>query len=230
MSRRFVPPAVAAFGIGQEAALAQAVLRAREEGFTDGRLYGQQEGHHAGREEGAAQAREALTAELDRLRSEYAKLDQQISVAAALHRMVSARAADLAALEAATRAAAAAALQALFPVLVSRAAGMEINALLQDALTERAAETLRLHAHPDTLKAIVGEGGVAAEAGRLVLTADAALPPGAAEIAWTGGGLTFDPAALLGHVVAMLEAAPLPAAATLPPSTPSSDMSEETPT
>ncbi len=222
MSRRFIPPAVAAFGGGADAALAEAVARAREEGFTEGRLHGLQDGHAAGRREGEMQTRELLQAELAALRGEYAKLDQQILVSTALDRVLSARAADLAALDLATRAAIAAALRTLFPVLLARSAGMEVEALLREALTERPDETLRLRAHPDTLEAIADEtGGRQEEPARLTLVADASLAPGAAEIAWTGGGLTFDPAGLLEHVVAMLGAASPPAATTpLPTSSP----------
>ncbi len=230
MSRRFIPPAVAIFAGGTDAAFAAAVARAREEGFMEGRLHGLQEGHAAGRLEGETRVRETLQAELDALRTNYAKLDQQNLVSAALDRVLAARAADLAALDLAARTAITAGLRTVFPVLLACSAGMEVEALLQAALTERPDETLRLRAHPDTLAAVTGDArGALPDAARVTLVADPSLATGAAEIAWTGGGLTFDPASLLEHVAAMLGAVPpSPAAAPIPPSSP--EPAEEPPT
>jgi flagellar biosynthesis/type III secretory pathway protein FliH len=230
MSRRFIPPAVAIFAGGTDAALAAAVARAREEGFMEGRLHGLQEGHAAGRLEGETQMRETLQAELAALRGEYAKLDQQNVVSAALDRVLAARAADLAALDLATRTAIAAALRTLFPVLLACSQGMELEVLLQAALTERPDETLRLRAHPDTLAVVAGEvSGGPPDTTRVTLVADPSLAPGAAEIAWTGGGLTFDPANVLQQVVTLLGAVPpAPATPLLPPSSP--EPAEEPPT
>jgi len=222
MSHRFIPPAVAMFAGGTDAAVAASVARAREEGFMEGRLHGLQEGHAAGRLEGETQARESLQAELVALRSEYAKLDQQNLVSAALDRVLAARAADLAALDLATRTAITAALRILFPVLLARAQGMELEVLLREALTEHPDETLRLRAHPDTLAAMTGEAPAGLpDTARVTLLADPSLVTGAAEIAWTGGGLTFDPANLLEQVVASLGAVPpTPATPPLLPSSP----------
>jgi flagellar biosynthesis/type III secretory pathway protein FliH len=226
MSRRFVPPAVAVFGSGADAELAQAVARAREEGFLEGRLHGLQEGTATGRQEGEAETREVMQQQLAELRAEYAKLDQQISVAAALDRVLAARSADLAALEHATRTAISAALQTLFPVLLARTAGQEIAALLHAALTERPTETLRLRAHPDTLDAIADDTNAMPDRARLAVAADSSLAPGTAELAWTGGGLTFDPDALLARVMAVLDATRPPDDAP-PTSTPITEPAKE---
>jgi len=127
------------------------------------------------------------------LRENIAKRDRRIGVADALRQVLAARDTDRASIERATRETAAAALQTLFPTLLARAAGAEIAALLADALTERAPETLTLRAHPDTLATVAMDTAAERDAGRLALAAIDDMPFGTAEIAWTGGGLTFDP-------------------------------------
>jgi len=228
--RRFVPPAVAVFagGGGSDVAAAEALHRARDGAFAEGRQHGLRQGHVEGRREGEAETRETMQREIDALRSEYALLDQRVSVTAALDQVLAARALDLAALEQATRTAVVAALRSLFPTLQSHRAGAEIEAVLQQALTERPAETLRLRAHPATLDAIAAEAAGCGDPGRVALEPDASLAPGAAEIAWTGGGLTFEPARLLEHVVAMLEAMPPLNAAAVPSSEETEKPADET--
>lgn len=106
----------------------------------------------------------------------------------------------------------AAALEALFPALLARAAGGEVLALLADALTERATETLTLRAHPDTLAAAQADGFPALPGtGQLRLLPDPAMPSGQAEAAWADGGLLYDPAALKARVLAILGAPAPPA-------------------
>ena len=56
MIRRFVPPAVAAFGVGPDAELAQTLAQARDDGFAEGREVGRREGDSAGLHEGEAAA------------------------------------------------------------------------------------------------------------------------------------------------------------------------------
>ena len=61
-----------------------------------------------------------------------------------------------------------------------------------------------LRAHPDTLRAVAAPEPTRRHAARLTMQPDATLPFGTAEIAWTGGGLTFDPTALHARVVTIL--------------------------
>jgi hypothetical protein len=41
----------------------------------------------------------------------------------------------------------------------------------------------------------------------IALTPDSSLDPGAAELSWSGGGLSFDPAALLERITTLLSPA-----------------------
>ena len=99
---------------------------------------------------------------------------------------------------------AAVALRTLFPTLLASAAGLEIATLLADALAERAPEALVLRAHPDTLATIAAETAAEQDRGRLTLCAAPEMPFAAAEVCWTGGGMTFDPGALLARVTSLL--------------------------
>ena len=83
-------------------------------------------------------------------------------------------------------------------------AGQEIAALLTEALTDRAPKTLTLRAHPDTLRAVAEPDPTRGHAAQTTMQPDATLPFGTAEIAWVGGGLTLDPAALHARVVTIL--------------------------
>jgi hypothetical protein len=74
-------------------------------------------------------------------------------------------------------------------------------------LAERAPETLILRAHPDTLATIAAETAAEREAGRLTPEPVPDMKFGVAEAAWNGGGITFDPAALLTRVTSVLAAA-----------------------
>jgi hypothetical protein len=207
MSRRFLPPPVTGFYALPEVDHAQTLAETRDQGYAEGRSAGQKQGYEAGFMEGAAEARAALQPELDALRETSGNRERRVGVADELRRVLAARDADLATVERASREVATAALQALFPTLLATAAGAEIAALLADVLTERAPETLTLRAHPDTLATIAAETAAERETGRLTPEAAPDMSFGLAEAAWSGGGITFDPAALLARVISVLAAA-----------------------
>jgi hypothetical protein len=221
MSRRFHPPPLAGFYASPEVDAAQTLADLREQGFAEGQSAGRKQGYEAGFMEGAAETRAALQPELDVLRESSGNRERRVGVADALRRVLAARDADLANVERASRELAAAALQALFPTLLATAAGAEIAAMLADVLAERAPETLILRAHPDTLATIAAETAVERETGRLTPEPVPDMAFGVAEAAWSGGGITFDPAALLARVAGVLAAAnqtivePLPEAPSL---------------
>ena len=197
MNRRFVPPPAAAFGQGAEAEQAQGLVRVRDEAYADGHAAGLTAGLEAGRQEGMAAAREECEAALAAARAEAARRDTETDLAAALERLDAAHAANLAALEAGMRLTLAAALRTLFPMLMAHAGGAELHRLIADTLAERAPETLMLRARPDTIAALTALPGWAGLAPRLTPRADDGLAPGAIEIAWSGGGLAYDPQALI---------------------------------
>jgi hypothetical protein len=207
VSRRFLPPPLAGFYALPEVDPAQTLVETREQGFAEGRNTGLKQGYETGFMEGAAETRAALQPELDALRETSGNRERRVGVAEALRRLLAARDADLATVEHATREVAAAALQTLFPTLLATAAGAEITAVLAEVLAERAPETLILRAHPDTLATIAAETAAEREAGRLTPEAVPELPFGAAEAAWSGGGIRFDPVALLARVTSVLTAA-----------------------
>ena len=204
MTRRFQPPPLTRFYEAPEVDHAQALADARAAGLTEGNNLGRQQGYQAGFAEGAAEARAALQPELDALRETSANRERRVGVADALRQVLAARQADLGAVEQAIRDVAAAMLEALFPTLLATAAGQEIAALLAEALSERAPETLILRAHPDTLAVIAAETAAERESGRLALEPVPEMAFAAAEAAWSGGGITFDPAALLARITAVL--------------------------
>jgi hypothetical protein len=211
MNHRFRPPPLAVFYPAADADLAVAESATRDLGFAEGHAQGLREGHEAGFVDGAAEARAALQPELDALRDASAKRDRRVGVANALREVLAARDNDVAALERETREIAAAALETLFPTLLAAAAGAEVAAFLANALSERAPAALTLRAHPETLATIETETAIEREAGRLTVEAVPGMPFGAAEAAWSGGGITFDPTALLARVTSILAASvPLP--------------------
>src|SRR4051794_20349887 len=163
MTVPFRPPPLAGFYAGCGTGLpgtdegtdhTAALIRAREEGFAEGRALGREEGHASGLSEGEAQTRDAIKPELNALHELNAKHGRYDAVAQALRLVLEARATDRAALESDVRGVIAAMLRRLFPLLLSRAAGGEIAALLGEALTERAPERLTLRAHPETLASV----------------------------------------------------------------------------
>ncbi|PPQ27612.1 FliH/SctL family protein [Rhodopila globiformis] len=202
MSRRFIPPAIDALREGPRYEAACERAQAREEGFADGLRAGRQEGFATGVEQGEQQARAAYQAELEQLRVTYARQHTVGEVLMALEQLHAARAETRLALEAAARAVIAAALDVIFPTLLAQAAGQEIVALLGDAFRDRGSESLVVQAHPDTIAAIRKQG--LDETGGLSLLADDTLAPGAVATAWSGGGFSFEPDALLAQVTALL--------------------------
>jgi flagellar biosynthesis/type III secretory pathway protein FliH len=210
LSRPFHPPALTALVAdedGSAAARLRAEERIRSSALEAGRLRGLEEGLAQGRAEGreAGRAEAAREAEAELARR---GLHGAAAVAAALERLLQQRAEDRRLLDADLRAALVAALEAVFPALLARAAGGEVAALLAEALTERAADTITLRAHPATLAAAQKDGlpGLDAPA-RLRLLPDPGLPEGQAEAGWADGGLLYDPAALMARVLAVLGAA-----------------------
>jgi len=184
-----------------------------------------QEGHAVGLQAGEAEARAVCAAELAALHADLARRDARLCVGEALHALLAARDEDQRNLEDAVRATISAALTTLFPTLLRQAAGQEIAALLADALTDRPTDTLTLRAHPETIAAVQAESLAAADTARLTLVPDPMLAPGAATLSWSAspapaiptaaapgiaaaGGVTFDPAALLARVTAILRPCP----------------------
>jgi flagellar biosynthesis/type III secretory pathway protein FliH len=211
MSLRFRPPPLAGFFEGDGADHAAALLEARDQGFAEGHAKGVLEGHAAGVADGEARTRGVLLPELDALQESSAKRDRYDTVAVMLRRLLEGRERDLTALEVEVRETVTAALRTLFPVLLSQAIGTEIASLAATALMERTPETLTLRAHPETLAAVSADTREETEKGRLVLAPDPRRAFGSVEIAWTGGGMTFDPAALLSQVTAALGVETVPA-------------------
>jgi hypothetical protein len=153
----------------------------------------------AGQREGEARAREAFDIDRAILQEKLAKLEAQESITTALDRLLASRDTAERALEHAARSVLVSALRRLFPVLLASAAGAELTALIGEALAIRAPGTLGVRAHPGTLAGLAG----AAPAG-ITLTPDPSLAPGAAEMSWSGGGLSFDPAGLLERMATLL--------------------------
>lgn len=228
MLRPFHPPALTAL-IADEDGSAAARLRAEERirstAFESGRARGLEEGVALGRAEGreTGRAEAAREAQAEILRR---GLHGAAAAAEALEQLLERRAEDRRLLDADLRAALVAALQAVFPQLLAHAAGGEVAALLAEALTERAADTITLRAHPATLAAAEKDGLPGLEApARLRLLPDPAMPEGQAEAGWKDGGLLYDPAVLMERVLAVLGAAAPglsagPAPAVAPPAAP----------
>ena len=207
MIRPFIPPAITALRPfmlleSDVAAGGDDPTPASDPGFLEGHACGLIEGRLAGQRESEARAREAFDAERAILHEKLAKLEAAENVSAALGRLFATRDAAERALEDAARSVLVSALRTLFPVLLASAAGAEIAALINQSLAVRPAGTLGLRANPDTLASLA----CAAPDG-LVLTPDPSLAPGAAELSWSGGGLSFDPAALLNRITALLSPA-----------------------
>jgi flagellar biosynthesis/type III secretory pathway protein FliH len=216
MIRPFIPPAIAALRPfmllkSSVADSAEDPNPASDAGFIEGHACGLREGRLAGQRESEARAREAFDAERAILVEKLAKLEAVESVSAAFDRLLATRDTTERALEDAARSVLVSALRTLFPVLLASAAGAELSALIGEALAVRAPGTLVLRANPGTLACLAS----AAPDG-LALTADPSLDPGAAELSWSGGGLSFDPAALLQRITTLLSPAPRENKDTLP--------------
>jgi flagellar biosynthesis/type III secretory pathway protein FliH len=202
ISRRFVPPAIDALREGPRYEAACAREAAREEGFADGLRAGREEGYATGLREGEARAAVAYHAELEKLRATYARQHTVEVIHTALQHLLAAREQTRLALETDARAVLRAALNTLFPVFLSRAAGTELAALVDAAVRERGAASVVVRAHPDTLAAVQEQGLAATDT--LAFLPDPALPLGTAVTTWSGGGLSFEPAELLRQIDTLL--------------------------
>jgi hypothetical protein len=204
MMRRFVPPPIQAFDPSAGATDPDAFGPVRDAAYEVGYEAGHRAGHAAGLADGEAQALAANGREVARLQT---MLDEQKacnSVADALAQLLAARDADRQQLERQTRTAVAAALDVLFPPLMSLTIGAELVALIDQALTARTSEEITVRVSAETIAAISACGIPDCGATRVTLLPTADQPRGVAEIAWSGGGLTFDPAALLHKVTALI--------------------------
>ena len=200
MMRRFVPPPIQAFDPSSGAGDPDAFGPVRNAAYGVGYDTGHRAGHAAGFAEGEAHARTVCDMEVARLR---AMLDEQTacnSVADILTRLLAERDADRRQIEQEARSTVSVTLNTLFPSLMTLSAGSEIVALIDQALTARTAEGITVRASAETIGAITARGLPEAGSARVVLLPDAEHSFGAADIAWTGGGLTFDPATLLRRV------------------------------
>jgi flagellar biosynthesis/type III secretory pathway protein FliH len=215
--RPYLPPSLGALLARDDGGTATRALeeeRLRASAFEAGRRRGAEEGRALGRAEGAAEAAAEAARALEAAVAE--RIAQGAGAAAeALHALLGRRAEDRRAMDADTRATLAAALGAVLPALLARAAGGEIVALLAGLLAERGEDVILLSAHPDTLAAMRREGfpPLQEQPSRLRLLPEPAMPPGAAEASWVSGGSIHHPEALVARVLAILEA---PAAAPPP--------------
>jgi flagellar biosynthesis/type III secretory pathway protein FliH len=198
--RLFVPPPVQAFAPPSVAEETDQLDAVRSAAFQDGFLAGERAGHTAGVAEGERLAQERFETEASGFRETIETLSSCNTVAGALAQLLEARNADRRMLELETRAAIVAALDTLFPALVNHAAGPELAALISDALTTRAGEQISVLAAPETIEAIKAQGLPESETARLLLAEDPHMTAGEARIGWSGGGLAFDPTALLQQV------------------------------
>ncbi len=193
--RRFIPPPVQSLADGDPDAIGPAHNATYEAGFDAGKRVGRA----SGLAEGEALARAASSEEIAELR---AMLDEKTScnsVADALNQLLAARDADRQLLEQQVRATVSVALSTLFPSLMSQAIGSEVAALIDQALAARTLENITIRASAETIRAITTRGLPQAGWARVRLLPDS-NPSGAVDVAWTGGGMTFDPAALLRRV------------------------------
>ncbi len=198
--RRFVPPPIQAFDSSPWCEEPNTIGPVRDPAYASGYDAGQRAGRIAGFADGEAQARFAAASEMARLN---AMLDERRacnSVADILNDVLAARQADRQQMQQEARSAIAAALDLLFPTLMAQTAGSEIVALIDQALNARTSEALAVRASSETIAAIRSCGLSEQSSDRVTLLPDPDRPFGAAEIAWTGGGLTFDHAALLKNV------------------------------
>jgi flagellar biosynthesis/type III secretory pathway protein FliH len=209
-ARPYLPPSLGALLAGEDgsaAARMQDEERMRAAAFEAGRRHGLEEGLAQGRAEGAAGAREAAARALEAEVAHRAGQGAQ-RAAQVLEQLLAARAEDRRALDADARAAVFAALEAVLPRLLSRAAGAEVAAMLAEVLAERGEDVILLTAHPDTLAAMQAEGfpPLQEAPARLRLLPEPGMPPGSAEASWVSGGLIYRPDALVARALAILDA------------------------
>ena len=203
--RPFVPPALRSFDPPvTDTAPPDDHSPIRDAAFAEGHDAGLRAGHAAGVAEGEARMRAEADAEIAELRTHLDRQAARQAVAAGLTRLLEQRDADVSAMAAAARAALAEALQGIFPVFLRTAMGAEVAALLTDAAGAHAAEQLKLRAAPATIDAVRAQSLPDELLARITFEPVPDRPPGWADIAWTGGGLTFDPDALLWQVADLL--------------------------
>jgi hypothetical protein len=207
-TRRFVPPTVSSLLPDTEREAAAALEAARASGVAEGQARGWAEGREAGLRDGEAKAKAELEGRIAELGRELAAARARSAVAEALESLLAARAADRRALEADCRAAIAAALGALFPVLLPRGMSEEVGGLIAEALAQRPADCIRVRAHPASPAASLIRELAAAAPSRLVPEWHDTMGPAAVEIAWADGGVAADWGALLARVLAVIDAAP----------------------
>ncbi len=202
--RRFIPPPIRAFDPSSSAGDPDAFGPVRNAAYEVGYDVGRREGHAAGLLEGEAGARADCNEEISRLSK---MLEEQVacnSVADVLSQLLATRQADRRLIEQQSRSAVASAVEFLFPTIMAETAGSQIIALIDHALSERSPEELTVRACPATIEAVKSRGLPDAGATRVTLLPNATAPSGMADISWTGGGMTFDPAALLREVTEIL--------------------------
>jgi flagellar biosynthesis/type III secretory pathway protein FliH len=204
MSRRFIPPSVATFLDGPLSDTARSIAAARDESYAEGLANGRREGHAAGLREGISQSQEARALEMANLENDFAKQHAVGCVLAAFEKLLAAQDTTRHTLERETLDVMIAALRALFPLLLARAQGAEIAALVCEALSEHRSERVSLRASPDTIGLVKAAGPGELDTSRLTLLPDPDMAPGSAVATWTGAGLSFDPAALLEQVTGVL--------------------------
>ncbi len=188
--RRFVPPPIKALDPSPVATGLETLAGGDppEMGYAEGIV------------EGEARARAAAEHEMARLRAALDEKNCHDGVAGSLAQLLAARDADREAMERLMRGALTAALNALFPSLITHAAAGEIRALIEQAVSERAEDKITIRASAETIATVKSRGLPEGVDGRVTFVPAAKHPYGAADIAWTGGGMTFDPADLLRKV------------------------------
>lgn len=211
MARPFHPPALHALLAdedGTTAARLAAEERIRAQAHEAGRQRGFEEGFTRGRGEGEASGHARAEQEFQAALAVHAQKGAA-AAAVALETLLRQRAEERRVLDTDLRATLVAALGAVFPALLARAAGGEVAALLATALTERGTDSITLHAHPATLAAARQEGFPHGQMpDRVRLLPDETMPQGKAEARWANGGLLYDPAALMAQVLAILGSKP----------------------
>ena len=198
--RPFFPPQIQTFDTYSSDGDSDPIGPVRNAAYEVGYEAGWRAGHSAGFAEGETQARSASASEIVRLN---AMLDEQqacSNVSDVLHDLLSYRDADRRQIWHETRSATATALDVLFPTLMAQTVGAEIVVLIDEALNARISEGIAVRASPETIEAIRSLGLSEHASARVTLHPDPGQPFGVADIAWTGGGMTFDPQALLRRV------------------------------
>jgi hypothetical protein len=202
--RRFVPPAIESFDPALTGGEVDRAANARDAAYSEGFLAGQRAGRIEGFAEGEAQARAGWDEEVSIWRARLDEVNACNSVSNGLAQLMMARDADRLAVDEGARAAIAASLEVLFPLLMAHSLGAELSDLIDKAVMARSKEEIVVRASAETIAAITAQGLPEGSAGRVKLRAIPDYPADKADIAWVGGGLTFDPDALLRRVTSMI--------------------------